>query len=114
MIALTGMMMVIPTFLYSSLLHTRKLRRKKNPDNFVNLVLSWVLVCYFPMAIEFQSSMIGAAVLGIMFFGLGFRMEVFGFGICLGWETDSGAVITFFTSLMFIMIYTILRVLHCN
>jgi len=52
-IALTGLFMQLPLFFYSTILHTKKMRTKKNPDAFLNLLLTWILLCYFPMTIQF-------------------------------------------------------------
>ena len=45
-VALTGMALVIPSYLYSCLRHLKKLRMKKSPDNIVKMVFVWLAFCF--------------------------------------------------------------------
>ena len=51
MIACTSLIIIFPLFNYSTFLHTRKIRAKKDPEKFINLVVTWLMACYVPMAI---------------------------------------------------------------
>ena len=45
-VVLTGMALVIPSYLYSCLRHLKKLRMKKSPDNIVKMATTWIAVCF--------------------------------------------------------------------
>jgi len=53
MIGATGLLMVIPLFFYSTYLHTRRMKVKKDEKAFMNTITCWLLLCYVPMAIIF-------------------------------------------------------------
>ena len=98
MISLTGLLFIIPLFFYSTYLHTRKMRVKKNYDAFYNIMLTWLIICYYPMTIEYQSTIMGDMVFGFLFTLLGFKTMVFGLGVYLGWEDKPYVLLAFFTS----------------
>ena len=45
-VSLTGIALVIPSYIYSCLRHLKKLRMKRNTDNVVKMALIWLAACF--------------------------------------------------------------------
>ena len=89
MICLTGLMIAVPAFGYSTMVHTKKMKVKAGNHTAGNLFLMWLTILLIPFAIEFQSRLIGHFVFMLVFGFLGFRIVYFLGGMGIGWHNRS-------------------------
>lgn len=87
MLALMSFIFVYGVALYSTLLHTKRIRNFKL-KNCMYHILTWYILCAAPVAIVMQSTFFGYIVFCCVFTLLGFRIICFGLGYFLGWEDD--------------------------
>lgn len=68
MISLTGILSLPLLMAYSMMLHTRKIRSDgSNRETVVKMVLGWWVLCIAPVAITFQSTLMGYVCYMILF-----------------------------------------------
>ena len=108
MIALTGLCFIIPLFVYGTKLHLKKRRAKKNIPRFINLLVFWLCLCYIPMTIEFQSSLMGYVVFFMLFFVFSFGTNSFAIEDLFDYRSRACEKV-FFSSTFWVLVYSILR-----
>ena len=114
MITLTGMLIGAGLFWYSTLLHTKKIKSKKDPKIVIDLFIGWIMLCFFPIAICLQSTFFGYVVFAALFSLLGFRIIFFGLGIGLFWESDDEMAKSFFVSFNILLVFITIRACGIN
>ena len=100
--------MIIPLFNYSTFLHTRRMKVKKSLGTFFKIIIFWLIICYLPMAIEFQSKLIAYITFALMFYFLAFSTHFLGLFTEFGIKPDRIVERIFITSLFFITLYILL------
>lgn len=111
MIALTGIIFKAPMFFYSSMLHTKKLRKVPDGEEVAfNFFLVWAISIHISLAIVFQSTLLGYVVFGIIFNIVGFRIWFFPGCIVFGWRNEEDLIKSLIAAYFIVFGYIGLRI----
>ena len=109
MLGTSGLVFACPMIMYSTKIHTRKLRNSNNGDLLANLIMLWAISYFAAAAVIFQSTLYGYIVFSLVFTLLGFRMFFFGLGVTIGWDNCDALSKSMRSSFLILLIYTIIR-----
>ena len=107
--ALTGAALAIPAYVYSTALHAPG---GGDAEAFTQLTAAWLAASTAPLAIHFQSTMLGYACVVALYTFLGFNVACFGLCWCIGWTKKDAMVRTLCSSVLLLVCFTALRVLQ--
>jgi len=105
-ISLTGLVCVIPCFVYSTGLFSPY---KPNQNTFVFGSL-WICIIWVPMSIYYESYILSWLTVMTFYQCIGFSVICTGLCYYIGFEDDDGMIRATFTSIIILLIFTVLRV----
>jgi len=109
-ISLTGLGGLVPAFMYSTLLHGKKVSKEENRELLTQLMNSWLAACWVPLAIYYQSNLIGYLVVCAIYAVLGFNIACYGLCYCIGFTKKEALHRCVASSILLLSIFTILRI----
>jgi hypothetical protein len=87
-ISLTGLLLLVPTFMYSSSFPScRSAAKSVSEKTLLRLVQAWLALSWAPLAVHFQSTLLGYMVVLAVYAVLGFSGACFGLCWCIGFES---------------------------
>jgi len=106
MVTVSGSLVVIPAFGYSTLLWAG---RHGKSEDLKTLMPLWLAVCWMPSAIHFQSTLLGYMVVLALFSALGFGVTCHGLCYLVGFKSESAMQRVCASSLALVIGFTALR-----
>jgi len=88
-ISLTGLLGLVLAFLYSTALHAHKVSRSKDQEAFLQMLHGWLALCWVPLAVHHQSTLLGYGVVCALYTVLGFNITCYGLCYCIGFKRES-------------------------
>jgi hypothetical protein len=113
-VSLTGCMLSVPCAFYSTFLWGNRPIQQISEKRAIELFKLWLGISWIPIAICFSSTLVGYAVVALIYTYLGFTVMVGHLVVIIGFETYDQAARVCVTSLLTILGFTFLRVANSD
>lgn len=111
MVALTGTVLAIPSFAYSTLLWGGRLVKSTKSETLLQMVQLWLVCCWAPLAVHFSSVLFGYLSVLALFGMLGFGVSARGCCYFIGFDSNDALQRSAVTAAILLVFFLILRIL---
>ena len=109
-VALTGAILVIPAMSYSTMVWGIKESKQMHNVTLLQCLCLWLIACWVPLALHFQSTLLGFGVVIAFFVAIGFDAGIGRLCIFIGFRGDKEIIRVCITSLILTSVFVFVRV----
>mmetsp|Transcript_27110 Transcript_27110/g.42731 ORF Transcript_27110/g.42731 Transcript_27110/m.42731 type:complete len:469 (-) Transcript_27110:105-1511(-) len=112
-LSLTGLGGLIPAYVYSTQLHASALEGSPDSEALVSQLLGlWLVLCFGPFAVHFQSKLFGYFTICFGYYALGFSFACYGLCYFIGFSSENALERCVVASAILLVLFTGLQIFN--